>query len=101
MPYEDCEGDYGNWLTIPLDQDCLLDLPQTLNVALLSIPFMPKTEEKSRFPPLPSLDGFNPQNLQSLVLTTGILRHNIGEVCLSHWEGLANPWIPFLDVTSW
>ena len=87
MPYMNCEGDYGNASTQLLDQDCLLDLPPSLSVALLSIPFKPKTEDGgdgSRSPSLASLEGFNPEHLQSLVLTTGILKHNNGEVCLSH-----------------
>ena len=84
MPYENCESDYGNDFTELLGQDCLLDLLPSLRVALLSIPFKQKMEEKSGFSSLPSLEGFNSQNLQSLVLTTGILRPNLVEVCLAH-----------------
>ena len=84
MPYMNCEGDHGNSFTELLDQDCSLELPPFLSVALLSIPFKPKTEEKSGLSCLPSLEGFNPQKLQSLVLTTGTLSRNNGEVCLSH-----------------
>ena len=86
MPYEDCEGDHGNDFSALLDQDCLLDLPPSLSVALISMPFKLKTEVGSRFPALPSLQGFSPQHLQSLALGTGILLHNDGEVCLSHLQ---------------
>ena len=89
MPYEDCEGDHGNDFSALLDQDCLLDLPPSLSVALLSIPFKRKIKEKSQTYSLASLEGFSPQHLQSLVLTTGLLKHNTGEVCPPHWEGLA------------
>ena len=93
MPYVNCEGDYGNSFTELLDQDCLLELPRTLSVAMLSIPFRPKmTEGKdgSQRLSLPSLEAFNPQHLQSLILTTGILRHNNSKVRLIHQEGQAD-----------
>ena len=83
MPYEDREGDYGNACTALLDQDCLLDLPPSLSVALLSIPFQLKMEDGGdglRSPVLALLKGFNPEHLRSLVLTTDILKHNNGEV---------------------
>ena len=83
MPSVDFEGEYGNDFTQLLDQDCLLDLPPSLSVALLSIPFKPKTEdggEGLRTPSLASLEGLSREHLQSLVLTTGILEHNDGEV---------------------
>ena len=86
MPYEDCEGDHGNDFTALLDQDCLLDLPPSLSVALLSIPFKSIPENRGDglwFPSLASLEGFNPEHLQSLALSTGILRHRTGEVGLS------------------
>ena len=87
MPYEDGKGDCGNDITALLDQDCLLDLPPSLSVALLSMPFTPKIERRgdgSWFASLASLEGFNPKHLQSLALSTGILRHRTGEVGLSH-----------------
>ena len=91
MPYENCEEDYGNDFTQLLDQDCLLDLPPSLSVALLSIPFKPKEEDESQTPASASLEGFSPQHLQSLVLTTGILRQNNAKVNLSRCLGLADP----------
>ena len=87
MPYESCDSDHGNDYSALLDQDCLLDLLRSLSVALLSIPFKSKMEEEdddTRIPSLPSLESLSHQHLQSLVLTTGILRPNLGKVCLSY-----------------
>ena len=82
MPYQDVYGDFGNDFTALLGPNSLLDLPPSLKVAMLSIPFKPKAKNNvSSFSPAP-LQGLNPQHLRSLVLTTGILEHNV-KVCLS------------------
>ena len=91
MPYENCDGDYGNDSSALLDQDCLLDLPRSLSVAILSIPFKPKMDFDNGSWCVASLAGFSSQHLQSLVLTTGILWQNNAKVNLSRCLGLADP----------
>ena len=83
MPYERCDGDYDYDSLDFMDQDCLLDLPPSLSVALLSIPFKPKMDYATMSWCVASLGCFSPRHLQSLVLTTGILMHNHAKVRLS------------------
>ena len=91
MPYEKCDGDYDYYFINFLDQDCLLDLPPSLSVALLSIPLKSKMDFDTMSWSVASLEGFSPQHLQSLVLTTGILWNNNAKVSLSHRGELADP----------